>query len=110
MAGTSMEVDPTHLQAGADRCSDAAGTALAAAGKLAEKKPTAGMFGDFAEARAFHEAISATHQDHVEQLHGHHRVLTDISDKSRSGADEFTGRDTSAADSLRATESGFDAL
>ena len=33
MAAESMEVDSTHLHAGADRCSDAAGTATAAAGK-----------------------------------------------------------------------------
>ncbi|MGH3643328.1 MAG: DUF2563 family protein [Mycobacterium sp.] len=70
---------------------------------MAEKKPTVGMFGDFHEAHAFHEAISAAHQDHIEQLHGHHRALTDISDKSRSAAHEFTARDASTADSLRAS-------
>jgi uncharacterized protein DUF2563 len=101
MAAGSMEVDPTHLHAGADRCSDAAAAAMGAAGKLAGKKPTAGIFGDFGEAHAFHEAISAAHQDHIEKLHGHHRALTDLGDKSRSAAHEFTVRDASAADSLR---------
>ncbi|MDT5002518.1 MAG: hypothetical protein QOK12_4623 [Mycobacterium sp.] len=110
MTGTGMEVDSTHLHAGADRCADAAWTAQAAAGKLEGKEPMAGMFGDFAEAHAFHRAISAAHQDHIEQLRAHHRALTDISDKSHYGADRFTARDASAADSLRAAESGFDAL
>jgi Protein of unknown function (DUF2563) len=107
MAESSMEVDPTHLHAGAERCSDAAEAALAAAGKLAGKKPAAGMFGDFAEADEFHGAVSAAHQSHVEQLHDHHRALNDVGDKSRSAATEFTAQDASAADSLRATESGF---
>jgi cob(I)alamin adenosyltransferase len=105
-----MEVDTAHLHAGADRCRDAAGTALAAAGKLAEKKPAVGMFGDFDEAHAFHQAISAAHQDHIERLHGHHRALTDVGDKSRSAAHEFTARDASTADSLRAAEAGFSTL
>lgn len=105
-----MEVDTAHLHAGADRCSDAAQTASAAAGKLAGKEPAAGMFGDFAEAHEFHEAVSAAHQDHIEQLYGHHRALTDISDESHSAAHEFTARDASTADSLRAVETGFDTL
>lgn len=110
MAEHSMEVDTTHLHAGAERCSDAAQTALTAAGKLAAKQPTAGMFGDFAEAHAFHEAVSAAHQDHIEQLNGHHRALTDIGDKSRTGADTFTARDASSADSLQAAEADIAAL
>jgi hypothetical protein len=110
MTRTSMEVDSRHLHAGADRCADAASAAQAAAGKLAAMEPMVGMFGDFAEAHAFHEAITTAHQGHIEQLRAHHRALTDISDKSRSGADEFTAQDASAADSLRAAESGFDAL
>jgi Protein of unknown function (DUF2563) len=101
MAAESMKVDPTHLHAGADRCSDAAGAAMAGAVKLATKKPTAGIFGDFGEAHALHGAISAAHLDHVEQLHGHHRALTEISDKSRTAAYEFTSVDGSTADSLR---------
>lgn len=110
MAGRSMKVDTAHLHAGADRCSDAAATALGAAGKLAEKGPMAGMFGDFAGAHEFHGAISAAHRDHIAQLQGHHRALTDISDKSRSAANEFTAGDSSTAVSLLAAEAGFDAL
>lgn len=109
MAERSMEIDTAHLHAGADRCGEAADTALAAAGKLAEKKPTAGMFGDFDEAHEFHGALTAAHQGHVEQLHGHHRALTDVGDKSRSGAEQFTAQDASSADSIRTAGSGFDA-
>ena len=110
MSGSSMEVDSPHLHAGAERCSDAAWAARAAAGRLAETRPMVGMFGDFDQAHSFHRAVSAAHQAHIEQLRAHHRALSDISDKSRSGADEFTARDASIADSLCATESGFDAF
>jgi len=107
VAERSMEVDTAHLHAAADRCEDAARMALAAADKLAGKQPTAGMFGDFDEAHGFHRAIAAAHQGHIEQFSSHHRALSGISDKSRSAAYEFTARDGSTADSLRATEAGF---
>jgi uncharacterized protein DUF2563 len=107
VAAESMEVDPTHLHAGADRCGDAAGMSMAAAGNLAARKLTAGIFGDFGEAHAFHEAISAAHQNHVEQLRGHQRALTVIGDKSRTAAYEFTAVDGSASDSLRAAEAAL---
>ena len=110
MTGRSMEVDTAHLRAGASHCGDAAAMALAAAGKLAGKAPTAGIFGDFAEAHAFHQAVSAAHQGHVEQLNGHHRALTDIGDQSLSAARQFAVRDVSAADSLRAAEAGIGTL
>jgi hypothetical protein len=102
-----MKVDTAHLHAGADRCDDAPATAMAAAAKLAGQQPTAGMFGDFAEAHEFHQAVSAAHQDHVEQLRGHHRALTVIGDKSRSAAYQFTTQDASGADSVRAAEAGI---
>lgn len=104
VAGHSLEVDVTHLHAGADRCADAAGIALSGAGNLAAKSPSEGMFGDFAAAHAFHGALAAAHRAHVELLHDHHRSLTDISDKSRSAADEFMAQDASGAESLRAAE------
>ena len=107
MAEQSMEVDTVHLHAGADRCGDAADTALAAAGKLAGKEPTSGMFGDFAEAHEFHAAVSSAHRGHVEQLQEHHRALNDIGDKSRSAANQFTTTDASSADTLRAAEAGI---
>lgn len=109
MAGRRMEVDTTHLHAGADRCGDAADTALAAAGKLAEKKPPTGMFGDFDEAHEFHGALTAAHQGHVEQLHDHHRALTDVGDKSRSGAEQFTAQDAASGEAVRTAGAGFDA-
>ena len=107
MSGRSMEVNPAHLHAGADRCVDAADTALAGAGKLEGKRPAAGIFGDFAAAHDFHEALSTSHSAHVEQLQDHHRSLTDVSTKSRSAANEFIARDASSADSVRAAEAGL---
>lgn len=103
MAGRDMEVDP-HLHAGADRCIDAAEAALAGAGKLEGKQPAVGIFGDFAAAHAFHEVLSTTHAAHVDRMQGHHRALTDVSDKSRSAANGFIAQDVSSAGSLRAAE------
>lgn len=104
MAEQRMEVDPAHLHAGADRSMDAADTALTGAGKLEGKPPTAGIFGDFAAAHAFHEALSSAHQAHVERLRDHHRALTDVSDKSRAAANRFITQDVASADSLRTAE------
>ena len=104
MGEGSMEVDTTHLHAGATRCHEAAETALNAAGKLDAKKPAAGMFGDFDEAHDFHQALTTAHQGHVEQLQGHHRSLTDIGEKSHSGANAFTAAEASNAETLRAAE------
>jgi hypothetical protein len=101
-----MELDTEQLRAGANHCQDAAGMATSAAGKLADKTPAEGIFGDFAEARAFHGALSAVHQDHVERMRGHDRALTEISDKSRSAAVQFTAGDVSSADALRAAGAG----
>ena len=107
MSGRGMEVDPAHLHAGADRCVDAADTALAGAGRLEGTTPAAGIFGDFAAAHDFHEALSAAHSAHVDLLQGHHRALTDVGDKSRSAANDFIAQDALSADSLRAAEAGF---
>ena len=109
MADRGMEVDTDHLHAGADRCIDAAGTAMAAAGRLAEKKPPAGMFGDFEAAQSYHRAVAQAHEAHVEQLNAHHRDLTGVGEKSRSGADQFTAGDVSAADALKAAGAGLEA-
>ena len=110
MVGQSLEVDVTHLHAGADRCTDAAGIASAGARNLAGKQPAEGMFGDFPAAHAFHGALAAAHQAHVERLSDHHRALTDIGDKSRSAAYEFTARDAAEADSMRAAEARIDSI
>jgi hypothetical protein len=110
MAEQRMDVDTAHLRAGALRCGDAAVTALAAAGKLAEANPVAGVFGDFPEAHAFHRALLVAHRGHVDALRGHHRALTEIADKTHHATDAFVAQDASAADSVRATTAGFDGL
>jgi hypothetical protein len=103
-----MTVDTHLLTAGAARCGDAAGMAVAGAKKLADKLPSAGIFGDFAEAYAFHDAVAAAHQGHVEQLLEHHRVLTTVGENCHTAANTFTATDTAGADSLRTAEAGFE--
>jgi hypothetical protein len=102
-----MEVDTAHLHAGADRCGDAAATASAAAGRLADSKPQPGVFGDFAEAHALHQAVARAHQGHVELLRTHHRVLSGIGEKSRAGAELFSANDASYADAVQDAAAGF---
>lgn len=108
MAEQGMEVDTAHLHAGADRCCDAAVTSSAAAGRLADKQPQAGIFGDFAEAHVFHQAVLQAHQGHVELLRAHHRMLSDIGEKSRSGAELFIASDASSANAVQAAAAGLD--
>jgi len=85
VAEQSLEIDTELLAAGAARCGDAAGMAVGGAKKLADKSPSAGIFGDFAEAHAFHDAVSAAHQGHVQQLIEHHRALSTVGEKSHGG-------------------------
>ncbi|MCX2710693.1 DUF2563 family protein [Mycolicibacterium sp. J2] len=110
MTGHGMEVDTAHLEAGADRCSDAAATAATAAGRLADRKPQPGIFGDFAEAHAFLQSLSQAHQGHVETLQTHHRVVSGIGEKGRSGAQLFTAHDASSADAIQNAAAGFDGI
>ena len=83
-------------------------TRRTAAARLAEKMPLAGMFGDFEAAQSYHRAVAQAREAHIDQLNAHHRDLTGIGDKSRSGAHQFTAGDASSADTLKAAEAGLE--
>lgn len=105
MAADKIEINVDHLRGGATHCGDAAYTARKGAEQLAVKRPEAGIFGDFAEAHDFHRQISAAQQGHVDQLHSHHRLLSDIGENGHAAGQQFLATDGSGGDSIRAAGS-----
>lgn len=65
------------------------------------------IFGDFAEAEAFHAKVSAAHQSHRERLQGHHSALRGLSGQAGLAARAFSEADESAADDLGAAGGEF---
>ena len=109
MAEQVMKVDTNQLRTGATRCADAAGMALSGAERLAGKSPQTGIFGDFAEAQGFHQAVVDAHKSHVDQLHGHHRSLTRIGDNGHAAAATFSSTDESEGSSIATAGAAFEA-
>ncbi|HZS20211.1 MAG TPA: DUF2563 family protein, partial [Pseudonocardiaceae bacterium] len=71
---------------------------------LAAASPAAGMFGDFAAAHEFHQAVSQAHIHHTRKLRAHQQVLSDVGDKARTAATAFTDmeeRNTVKLDAVR---------
>jgi hypothetical protein len=96
-----MRVDTTMLHSGADESRRASDHAGDGANALSGTPPTAGMFGDFEAADAFHEAISAAHAAHVKSLESHRDTLDDVGSKSHRVANTFTAMDDNNAKVLR---------
>jgi hypothetical protein len=82
--------------------------ALSGAARLAGKAPQAGIFGDFAEAQAFHQSVADAHKRHVDQLNGHHESLTAIGEKSHAAAATFTSTDESQKSIIAAAGAAFE--
>lgn len=100
--GDTMFVDPGLLRQGASESHRAGGHARDGADHLARGPLAPGMFGDFAAAEAFHEALSAAHAEHVQSLQTHHETLADVGTKAHYAAGEFTAMDECGAEQLRA--------
>lgn len=97
-------VDPTMLTAGATHSHSAAGHAQKGAALLDRNAVTAGIFGGFAAADVYHQAISTRHNDHVTTLDDHRRILTDVADKAHHARRAFIGIDQYNAAKLRAVQ------
>ncbi len=95
-------VDPALLHSGAKESHRAGEQAQGGADQLARGPLGSGMFGDFAAADAFHEAVSAAHAQHVKTLQAHQEVLTSVGSKAHYAAREFTAMDERNAAQLRA--------
>ncbi|ORV97535.1 hypothetical protein AWC14_14780 [Mycobacterium kyorinense] len=96
-----MEVNTPPLAAGGSLCRDAGDSARKAAEELAGTAVASKIFGDFAEANQFHATVSTAHQNHQQQLHGHHATLTGVSDKVAKAAQLFTATDGCEADAIK---------
>lgn len=96
-----MFVDAAMLHSGASGSGRASEHANEGATHLSSSQPVAGMFGDFAAADAFHEALSVAHAYHVETLQRHREVLSDIGAKAHLVASSFSEMENRHAKALR---------
>ncbi len=96
-----MLVDAEMLHSGGDESHRAGEHAHDGAGQLSRVPLTAGMFGDFAAADTFHDAISSAHTRHVNALQTHHGTLEKVGDKARRAAYGFADTEDTNAKALR---------
>jgi Protein of unknown function (DUF2563) len=96
-----MFVDTAKLHSGAAQSYRASEHAQAGANHLSGAPPTAGIFGDFADADDFYTALSAAHAHHVESLQNHQESLNDVGARAHRAGDAFTAMDERSAEELR---------
>lgn len=96
-----MRVDTAKLHSGAAASFRASEHAESGADHLSGTLPLAGMFGDFADADDFHEALSVAHAQHVAALHNHQRSLNDVGAWAHRAASSFTAMDEHNTSELR---------
>ncbi|ORV62745.1 hypothetical protein AWC03_06250 [Mycobacterium europaeum] len=101
-----MFVDTALLHSGGNESHRAGGHAQEGADQLARGPLASGMFGDFAAADSFHEAVTAAHTQHVQNLQGHKQTLTDVGAKAHVAAKRFTSMDQQNASEMRAMRPG----
>jgi hypothetical protein len=97
-----MFVDTDLLHSGANESHRAGAHAQQGADQLSRGPLAAGMFGGFAAAETFHEAVTAAHGRHVKDLQAHQETLTGLGHKAHYAADEFTNMDDRNAAEERA--------
>ncbi len=96
-----MRVDIAQLHSGAAQSYRASEHAQDGANHLSAAAPIAGMFGSFADAEAFHDAVSSAHAQHVETLRNHQQSLNDIGTKAHHVAYTFSAMDDNNAKVMR---------
>jgi hypothetical protein len=99
--GVVMFVDTDGLHSGANQTHRAGGYAKDGADQLSRAPLALGMFGDFAAADTYYDAISAAHSAHIKTFLGQHDMLTALGHKARLAAAVFTDMDESNAARLR---------
>ncbi|BBX43282.1 DUF2563 family protein [Mycobacterium simiae] len=97
-----MFVDTELLHSGGNQSHRAGGHAQDAADRLSRGPLMSGMFGGFAAAEAFHEAVSVAHGQHVSGLQSHGEALTSIGGKAHRAATGFTDMEEHNTAELRA--------
>lgn len=99
-----MFVDRAELHSGADHSARAGEHAQTGADHLAGAPVTAGMFGDFDVAHAFHATLTEAHERHVETLGLHQQILSRIGDNAHQAATDFTAMEARNAEAMHAVE------
>ena len=84
-----MHVNTEGLRSGAGTSFNAADHAYEGAGNLSRAAIASGIFGNFAEADSFHEAVSGAHRRHVSMIESHFEKLGTVGDKAHSAAADF---------------------
>ena len=79
-----------QLHSGASESRRASEHAQAGVNHLSGATPVAGMFGSFAAADDFHDAVSAAHAYHVKALHNHQENLNDVGTKAHRAGYAFS--------------------
>jgi hypothetical protein len=103
-----MIVDADLLRMGAD-FSDSAGTLVRrGADTFAAAQVRAGIFGNFAEAEAFHRALGQAQEIHATSMRTYHSTLAGLAEKAVLAATLFTSQDHEGARSLHSAGRGFD--
>jgi hypothetical protein len=97
-----MFVNTGTLQTGANDSHRAGEHADDGANHLLRTSPVAGMFGDFAAAEAFHEAVTQAHTHHTAKLRAHQHTLSNVGDKAHTVATAFSEMDERNASKLKA--------
>lgn len=97
-----MFVDTGLLHSGASDSCRASSRADDGANHLARTSPVAGMFGDFPAAHEFREAIGMARAHHATRLRAHQEILSNVGDKARTAAADFTAMEQHNAAALRA--------
>ena len=92
-----MFVDAGLLRAGGNDARRAGEEAHAGAHTLSEGPLTSGIFGEFATAAAFHDALNSARIMHVTHLHGIHRALVSVGDRAHQSAAAFIDADDRGA-------------
>ena len=96
-----MFVDTAQLHSGSAQSYRASEHAQDGANHLSVAAPIAGMFGSFAVANAFHDAVSSAHTHHVKSLQSHQQNLNDVGTKAHHVAYSFSAMDDNNAKALR---------
>jgi hypothetical protein len=97
-----MFVDTELLHSGANESHRAGVHAQDGADRLTRGPLMPGMFGEFAAAEAFHDAVRAAHTQHVKALQAHGEVLTAVGSNAHRAATAFSAMDARNAAAERA--------
>jgi hypothetical protein len=97
-----MFVDTGLLRSGGNESHRAGGHARDGADRLSRGPLGSGMFGEFAAAETFHDAVRSAHAEHVRTLQAHHEALTAVGSKAHLAANGFTDMEARNAAEERA--------